>query len=867
MRDNPTMEQSRIGPRALYVGEIVKLNRNLAVLAGVALGALAQSVAVHAAEAPAAAPEATAPADAAAPADSDGGAIVVTGLRGVELRSITKSPAPIDVLRGDQVNSIGRAEFGEALTKLLPSFNFVTNQAGVTSIVRPITNRGLGPAYTLVLVNGKRRHNSASITAGSGDNSGVNPVDYDLIPAGLVGTIQVLKDSAAAQYGSDAVAGVVNVKLNDSDHGVNASVTGGSLYEGNGSLQSWKAQADAGFKLGNGGFLHVSGDVRHRGQAWWNFPATNLAFYGSPTAPSAAAQAKNAAWNKDGAHNGDPKINAWNIAYNARLPISDSTTLYSFGTYGHRESAAGNNVRRENSKASFDVLFPNGYHPVNNIAENDYQVVVGADGDAGGWKWDLSTTYGRNRAHHSSDLTLNPSLGPTGPTHFDNLATYIFDQWTTNADVTKALDVGLAKPLQVSLGAEYRRDQFKTLAGDADGYRNGGYVYKAGDQLDDPNLGQLALVGAQSSFTIRPGEQANISRNVLAGYVDLGIYPLDQWYIGAAGRVEHYSDASGTTVGGKFNTRFDITDHFALRGTVGTGFRAPSLSQIGYAQTDNRTAIVGGVIVPSLSVLALNTSPLARALGAADLKPEKSVNFGIGAVWEISPSFSITADGYQVTVKNRIIRSSNLAGANVTAALIANGYTGTEFVTYFANALDTRSRGVDVVVEARHNFGDLGKLNLSASFNYNETAIRRLADTPAALGTLRSGFVFFGRDRQGELSVGNPKTKLVVSANWSIKPFEINVQTTRYGKLTYWRSQLETQDRVYGAKWITDIDVGLNVSRFAKLSFGAANVFAVRPDAYPELGDPNTGSSGFVYGPSPFAPSGGYYYGRIGLSF
>lgn len=845
-------------------------NRKFTVLASVALGALGMASAARAAEALAeAGAEAVAPAVAADAAETgDGAPIVVTGLRGVELRSITKSPAPIDVLTGDQVTSIGRAEFGEALTKLLPSFNFVTNQAGVTSILRPVTNRGLGPAYTLVLVNGKRRHNGATIAAGSGDNSGVNPVDFDLIPSSLVNSIEVLKDSAAAQYGSDAVAGVVNVKLRDSDHGFNSNFTWGSLYGGSGSLPSWKAQADAGFKLGNdGGFLHISGDVRRRGQAWWNFPATNINFYGSTTKPSAAAQAKNATWNRDGAHNGDPKINAFNLAYNARLPISDTTSIYSFGTFGHRESASGNNVRRANSRASFDVLFPNGYHPVNNIAENDWQVVAGADGDVGGWKWDLSTSYGRHRAHHSSELTLNPSLGPTGPTHFDNLATYIFDQWTTNADLTKGIEVGLAKPLQVSIGAEVRRDHFKTLAGDPDGYRNGGYVYKAGDQFDDPNVGQLALVGAQSSFTIRPSEQANISRTVVAGYLDLGIYPLERWYIGAAGRLEHYNDAAGTTVGGKFNTRFEITDRFALRGTVGTGFRAPSLSQIGYAQTDNRTAIVGGVIVPSLSVLALNTSPLARALGASDLKPEKSVNFGFGGVWEITPAISLTVDAYQVTVKNRIIRTSNLAGANVTAALKANGYTGTEFVTFFTNALDTRSRGIDAVFQAGHDFGNLGKVNLSASFNYNETKIQKLAAPPAALGTLSTGFVFFGRDRQGELSVGNPKTKAVIAANWKLAPVELNVQATRYGKLTYWRSQLTSQDRVYGAKWITDVELSVDVTRFARLSVGASNVFNVRPDAYPELGDPNTGSSGFVYGPSPFAPSGGYYYGRIGVTF
>jgi iron complex outermembrane receptor protein len=833
------------------------MKHNLSILAGVALGALVHPALALAAE-PAAAPAAAEPVEGP-------DAIVVTGLRGATLRSVTQSPAPIDVLQADQVKNVGRAELGEALAKVLPSVNFVTNQAGVTSIVRPIVNRGLGPAYTLVLVNGKRRHNSAQITAGSGDASGVNPVDFDLIPVSQIGRVEVLKDSAAAQYGSDAVAGVVNVKLKTADHGFGAAFTGGSLYGGNGSLGSWKGEADAGFKLGDGGFLHISGDIRHRGAAWWNFPATNTNFYGNATTPDAAAQAKNATWNRDGAHNGDPKIDAWDVSYNARLPLGN-VSLYSFGTYAKRASAAGNNVRRENGTASFDVLFPNGYIPINNISENDYQVVLGADGDVDGWKWDLSTSYGRDRAHHWSEHTINPSLGPTGPTSFGNLATYVSKQWTNNLDVTKALEIGLAKPLQISVGSEFRRDTFQTIAGDADGYRNGGYIYKVGDQFEDPNVGKYALVGAQSSFTIRPSEQANLSRNVLAGYVDLGIYPLRQWYIGTAARVEHYSDASGTTVGGKFNSRFDFTDTFAIRGTVGTGFRAPSLSQIAYGQTDNRTAIVGGNIVPALSVLAANGSSLARALGAQNLKPEKSVNFGLGFVWQIRPNISLTTDAYQVTVKDRIIRTANLYGANIRAALVANGYTGTEYVTYFANAVDTRSRGVDVVLDVKPNIGRFGKLNLTAAFNYNKTQITRLAATPAAIGTLDTNFYYFGRDRQGELSVGNPQTKIVLGANWSLKPVQINLQSARYGELTYWRSQNPAQDIHYGAKWITDIDVAVAVTSYAKLSVGASNVFNVKPDAAGPV-DANTGAASLVYGPSPFSPAGGFYYGRIAVQF
>jgi iron complex outermembrane receptor protein len=222
--------------------------------------------------------------------------------------------------------------------------------------------------------------------------------------------------------------------------------------------------------------------------------------------------------------------------------------------------------------------------------------------------------------------------------------------------------------------------------------------------------------------------------------------------------------------------------------------------------------------VPALSVLARNDSPLARALGATNLKPEKSVNFGFGAVWEINRDISITADAYQVTVKHRIIRTGNLYGANVRAALLANGYTGTEYVTYFTNAVDTRSRGLDVVINGRHNFDRFGKLDLTASFNWNKAIIQKIADTPGAIGSLDSGFYFFGRDRQGELSVGNPQTKLVLTANWALHPVNVNVQTTRYGELTYWRSQFSSQDLRYGAKWVTDIDIGVDVTRFAELS-------------------------------------------------
>ncbi|MET0365806.1 MAG: TonB-dependent receptor plug domain-containing protein, partial [Sphingobium sp.] len=415
-------------------------------------------------------------ADDATSAEGDIGgqdAIIVTGVRGGKPRTVAESPAPIDVIQSSALaNATGRADLAESLSRLLPSINFGQTTAGINSVVRPLSNRGLGPAYTLVLVNGKRRHNGALLTNGGGDTSGVNPVDFDIIPLSSVAYVEVLKDSAAAQYGSDAVAGVVNVVLKNSARGFHAGASVGSLYGGQGDLWVYKAEADAGFKLGDdGGFLHISADARKRGLAWWNFYSSDLPY-------SPASNPKNATWNGDGAHNGDPEVKAINFSYNTELPISGATTLYSFGTYGKRDTVIGNNYRRPNGLASFDSVFPNGYYPLNNTDESDYQFLLGARGEVAGWKWDLSSTYGKNRNRQFSDFTINPSLGPTGPTRFDNLATYRFEQWVTNLDVTRGFDIGLAEPLQVSAGAEYRLDRFSTFAGDPDGYRNGGYIFQ-----------------------------------------------------------------------------------------------------------------------------------------------------------------------------------------------------------------------------------------------------------------------------------------------------------------------------------------------------------------------------------------------------
>ncbi len=822
---------------------------------------------------------------------ADASAIIVTGVRGAP-RTVAESPAPIDVVGAEKLQATGSAEFGEALSKLLPSLNFGATHAGVFSIGRPVTNRGLAPAYTLVLVNGKRRHNGAFLNNSTADTSGANPVDIDLIPTSAIDRIEVLKDSAAAQYGTDAIAGVINIQLAKKE-GLSGDFTYGTLYDANGRPDSWKGTIRYGTKIGEDGFLTLSGDIRKRGGAWWNLPATDANIYGLPAnrtvdqvaatsgltrdqvlANVAAANARNAQWSRDGAHNGDPQIKAFNLAYNAELPVTENVTLYSFGTYGERDAQIGNNFRRPNSTANFTALFPDGYYPLNNIDENDFQFVGGLRGTLWGWDYDVSSSFGRNYSHQYSKLSVRPSLGPTSPTSWPNLANFEFRQWTHNVDLHREVEIGLARPLQISIGGEYRLDRFRTFAGDPLAYEPATYSFRPGDQQYDWNVGVTASPVVQGGIVLSPADEADISRKVYAGYVDLGIYPLDAWYIGAAIRAEHYSDGSGSPVGLKLNSRYEVSPTFAVRGTVGTGFRAPSLTQIGYAQTDGRTSSFFNAetgqteLRPTVAKLVTADSAVGQLLGAKPLKAEKTWNAGLGFVFTPTPSLSVTLDGYYIRIKNRIERTGRLFGPGISAILAANGLSDIEQAEYFINAADTTTKGFDLVADYSRNLGDLGKLGLTFAFNYSKTKVTDVVATPSQLfgptgaSLLGAGSVFFGGDKIGELEVLQPHTKLVSTLNWSKGIFGFSLTATRYGKYT--QRTAAGDDRRFGAKVITDASVSAKVTEFATLSVGATNLFDVRPETNGP-GNPQTGQG--YYGPSPFNPAGGYYYGRIALAF
>mgnify|MGYP002759809911 CR=1 FL=1 len=787
----------------------------------------------------------------AADSDTALGTVVVTGSRGSEVRTVTSSPAPIDVIDSKQLEQTGSSSLREALQKTLPSFSQRPSGTSNDSVARPYSLRGLNGSNVLVLVNGKRRHNSSVINLDSTAAYGTNPVDLDMIPISAIDHVEVLRDGASAQYGSDAIAGVINIILKRNAEGGSVSTQYGQYYE-KGDGGNLRQTLNQGLALGdNGGFFNYALDAKSVQTATRSREATgNLYFAGDP---------RNATADREVQKNGLPKIKAINLSYNAELPVSDDLTLYSFSTLSQRDAKGGQNYRRPNSTNIIPEIYPDGTAPFYTLKETDYQAAAGGKGQIADWQWDLSSTFGRAKSQAGADETLNASLDPGSPTHFDTYSN-TFDQWTNNLDLTRAFEVGLSKPLQVSWGLEHRHERYKTESDDVLSWINGGYIYPSG-----PLAGQPGSVGAQGAITLTPEDAGQASRNSYASYLDLGFNPTEKLYLGAAARFEKYDDSSGNTRSGKLTARYDFTPTFAVRGTVSNGFRAPSLSQSTYAQTANQYTVVNGVSQFVEAKTARVDSALAKALGAEDLSPEKSRNISLGLTWQPLPQASVTLDAYQIEIRDRIALTGFLYGNGVDQVLIDNGYKSGYRIKYFTNAADTTTRGIDLVADYRVDYGPLGRVKYGIGANYNKTEIDDIKQTPAALKAAGNNLELFDRVAQGYLTVANPRTKLILSANWQIERFTVNAAVTRYDKVTA-RDANPDYDVTFGAKWLTDLEVAYAVTDNLDIAVGANNLFDVRADnnAYPAgdvNGFPKFGSI------SPFDPYGGFWYTRVAYNF
>lgn len=778
--------------------------------------------------------------------------VTVTGSRNKK-RTAIDTPVPVDVIDVKQISqATGQVDVNQLLQFAAPSFNS-NKQSGSdgADAVDPATLRGLGPDQTLVLLNGKRYHQSSLVNLFGTKGRGNSGTDMNTIPLDAIKRIEVLRDGASAQYGSDAIAGVINVILNDRKQGFEAkafyglnlfrSPHGGNAIVSDKNLDglTLDVSGNYGTKIGrNGGFLNVTGEVVSKGYAIRN---ANPELY---TAPRQRF--------------GDAKSNNYYIFYNAEIPVSAKTDLYSFGGFSYRNTDAYAWTRDAEADGNVPSIYPNGFNPIENTEIKDFTFNNGLKFKLANWDLDVFNAFGSNQFMYNINNTVNATLGANSKTSFD-AGGHSLLQNTTGFNASKPFDV--LEGLNIALGAEFRYEQFKIIKGEEQSYSaydiNGNIVTASTPQnllVINPLSGNVRPAGSQGF----PGYSSAVDqgRNNFAAYLDTELDVTKNWMISAAGRFENYNDF-GSTINGKFSTRYKITKGFAFRGSVSTGFRAPSLVQKFYGL--NFTNFQGGQLVTIQ--LASNDSALAKAVGIPQLKQEKSVNGSAGFTFN-SNKFTATVDGYYVKVKDRIVLTGNFDQSDdkIGQILIDNHIDQAQF---FTNAIDTKTLGLDIILTYSENIGS-GKLTSSFAANFNDMEITSVNTTPELKG---KEDVYLSPREKAFILASAPKNKFNLSLNYKIHKFNTNLQLVRFDKVTLIGYNGADDFQKYGAKVTTDLSFGYDFSKKFNWTIGAKNIFNRYPNLQvPAVSDGNTESGG-IFDPVQMGFAGRQIFTRIHYTF
>jgi iron complex outermembrane recepter protein len=749
--------------------------------------------------------------------------VVVTGTRELN-RTVATSLSPIDVLTPAALAATGATDLATALRALLPSFNFPQPSiTDATDASQPAQLRGLSPDETLVLIDGKRLHTTAIVNVNDTIGRGSSPVDLSAIPLDAVDHIEVLRDGAAAQYGSDAIAGVINIILKHGPGGGAAGITTGQYLKGDG--RTAQGGVDGGIGLGSAGWVRVSVDAID--QQPTNRSGPDIRYPGDPT------------YGQRTFHYGLPALRAQQGALNLQYDFTPGVQLYAFSVLNHKNVWAGGYFR---SLSQFDVttpaatvVYPEGFLPIEESTLQDDNEVLGLRGMLLGWHYDLSGTTGGNTWRLDTANTLNYSLGGDSPTDF-YVGTLRSREALANADFKRAFSPGwLADGLLVAWGLEYRREQFSIEPGDPASY---------------------AGVGAEVYPGYTPEDAGTHSRHSQAAYLDLESDLTDCLSAELAVRHEDYSDFGGTTsveAAGRYALDHDV----AVRATASDGFRAPSLQQEYYSST--AINLINGSIynVRTFPV----SDPAAIALGAQPLKAEKSHSYTAGLVLTPPGGLYATLDLYQITIAHRIILSGDILGPTVQSYLASVGIPFVDGGRFFTNAVDTRTRGADLVSTYPWQLSG-SSLNLTAGVNYNRTAILAIAPSPPQIGLAGVTLPLITRDEQGRITVGTPRSKAFVAADWRIGRWSVHSQITRYGEWTDQDALNAGNDQIYGARFLLDAGLQYRLGGMS-VAIGGDNV----TNTYPHQA--RASLDGILPYPetSPFGFEGAYYYGRLGYQW
>ncbi len=784
----------------------------------------------------------------ATPGTTDLDAVIVTGTRARD-RTVLESTVPVDVLSAEDIRKAGvlNGELGSALQALLPSFNFPRqSNSGGADHVRAAQLRGLNPDQVLVLVNGKRRHVTALVSTGSKTGRGTTPVDFNAIPVSAIKRIEVLRDGAGAQYGSDAVAGVINIILDDGAEGgaweasyglhrTDLEPIGRTLTDGQTAYLSGKV----GTGIGDDGFFRVGFELKNRE------PTNRAGFDQVP--PWDQTPANLAVQGQRNYHLGDGESRDLNAWINGELPTGASSALYFFGTFNQRDTEGANYFRYPEGSANWPEVYPNGFRPVS-IGENrDLAGVAGLRGQWGSWDYDASLNHGRNDFTYRLRNSINASLGPSSPTRFKT-GDYAFAQTLFNFDLSRGFDT-TRNSHTFAAGLELRYEDYQTGAGDPASYAAGPYTNRP--------------TGSQAGGGLTPQDEADLDRDVASVYASLSSSLGEKFTTDIAVRYEHYSDFGGEATG-KVAARYEFSPAFALRGSVSNNFRAPSLSQVGYESTSTGYNAAGQLVQGRL--LSVN-NPIARALGATALDPEKSINASLGFTSRIGDHFDLSLDVFQIEIDDRVALSESITGGALTDFIEDRfGVRGVQSVSYFTNAADTRTRGAELVTNWRNTLGS-GQLLLTGTWSYAKTEILRVVDTPAELSALDPAYVLFGIEESNTLTDAAPRTRAQFSANWNNDRWSLLGRVSRHGsaKRVFNFGGGFEPTQTYGAEWQLDAEVEYRISHRWSVALGGLNL----TDEYPDLSNEDI----YYFGNlpydvlSPIGSNGAYYYTRVRFAF
>lgn len=795
------------------------------------------------------------------------GNVVVIGSRSTAARTKTETASPVDVLSSRELQATGQTEPTQMLHYVVPSFNSGRQTvADGTDHIDPSTLRGLGPDQVLTLLNGKRRHNQALININGTIGRGSVGTDMNAIPSAAIERLEVLRDGAASQYGSDAIAGVINVVMKDAP---GTSITGhvGSYsteYEYLFGKTDKRKMTDGetvqlsayhGMAVGKGK-LSIALEYRDRKASNRTGDFLGTVYTGTKATDDSTIAARGGFDRTFNMQVGNAASRNLLGFVNFNMPIGENKEFYlNVGGASRKGSGKGFYRYPKQTTQVIPELYPNGFLPEIHSTIGDYSALAGIKGTmTSGWRWDLSTVYGTNRFRYDIKNSNNASqfaLKAAAPKEF-YAGTQQFAQSTTNFDISKALNVSSLKSLNLAFGAEFRIDNFKIEAGEEASWKN-----------YDLNAKPLRVGGSQVFPGFQPSNEVDKSRSVLGAYVDVESDVTDNFLVNVAARVENYSDF-GANAAAKLAARYKFADAFVVRGAISNGFRAPSVHQRYFSNTSTQFVVANGVTTPNNVGTYRNDSDIAKALGIPSLEAEKSTNTSIGVTSKFASVFSLTVDAYQINIKDRIVATGNMSRSNalINSLLTAGGAAAdVTQVAFFTNAINTKTKGIDAVLGASPKLGT-GTLDLTVAANFTKNEIDGAPKTTDKLPTDQFGKTFFSRLEESRVVVGQPRSKIAVSLGYRIAGVNINLRGTKFGEVAVWDNTNTALDEIFTPKTVIDATLSYKF-KVATLTLGANNLTDVYPDKIKNLG--NTSDGRFIYSRnvSQFGFGGRYLYAAL----